>query len=74
MVFCSSVGAYVGGGGMAADMPVYPEWVRAHLDESSVRVPAAPPMEKTVVRVKCRNCGSRESEDAVYCRKCGKPL
>jgi len=28
----------------------------------------------TVVRVKCRNCGYLESEDATYCSKCGKPV
>ena len=29
---------------------------------------------KEVVKIKCRNCGSLESEDAAFCRKCGKPL
>ncbi len=28
----------------------------------------------TVIRVKCRNCGYLESEDATYCSKCGKPV
>jgi hypothetical protein len=27
-----------------------------------------------VVKVKCRNCGYLENEDAIYCGKCGKPL
>ena len=29
---------------------------------------------KEVVKIKCRNCGSLEAEDAAYCRKCGQPL
>jgi hypothetical protein len=28
----------------------------------------------SVVKVKCRNCGYLENEDAIYCGKCGKPL
>lgn len=30
--------------------------------------------EKTVVKIKCRNCGNLESEDGAFCRKCGQPL
>ncbi|MHA1974584.1 MAG: hypothetical protein ACTSW1_16410 [Candidatus Hodarchaeales archaeon] len=29
---------------------------------------------KEVIRVKCRNCGYLETEDATFCSKCGKPL
>ena len=29
---------------------------------------------ESVVKVKCRNCGYLENEDAIYCGKCGKPL
>ncbi|MHA1225843.1 MAG: hypothetical protein ACTSR2_06075 [Candidatus Hodarchaeales archaeon] len=29
---------------------------------------------KEVVRIKCRNCGYLETEDATFCSKCGKPL
>jgi hypothetical protein len=32
---------------------------------------AAPP---TVVRVKCRNCGYLETEDAEFCSKCGQRM
>ncbi len=28
----------------------------------------------STVKVKCRNCGYLESEDATYCSKCGKPV
>jgi len=28
----------------------------------------------TAVKVKFRNCGYLENEDAIYCGKCGKPL
>jgi len=35
---------------------------------------ANPLKNESVVKVKCRNCGYLESEDAIYCGKCGKPL
>jgi len=35
---------------------------------------ANPLQTGSVVKVKCRNCGYLENEDAVYCGKCGKPL
>jgi uncharacterized OB-fold protein len=53
--------------------------LNAYMQQAMSTVPTAvpqtprfPPQE--VVRVKCRNCGSLEAEDAVYCRKCGQPL
>src|SRR5213083_2036644 len=33
-----------------------------------------PLKSEAVVKVKCRNCGYLENEDAVYCGKCGKRL
>ena len=35
---------------------------------------ANPLRGESVVKVKCRNCGYLENEDAMYCGKCGKPL
>ena len=35
---------------------------------------ANPLKSEAVVKVKCRNCGYLENEDATYCGKCGKPL
>ncbi len=35
---------------------------------------ANPLTGESVVKVKCRNCGYLENEDAMYCGKCGKPL
>ena len=35
---------------------------------------ANPLQSGSIVKVKCRNCGYLENEDAVYCGKCGKPL
>ncbi len=34
----------------------------------------SPVRGESVVKVKCRNCGYLENEDAIYCGKCGKPL
>ncbi|MBN2154840.1 MAG: hypothetical protein JW776_02195 [Candidatus Lokiarchaeota archaeon] len=30
--------------------------------------------EKEVIKVKCRNCGYLETEDAEFCSKCGQPM
>ena len=35
---------------------------------------ANPLTGESVIKVKCRNCGYLENEDATYCGKCGKPL
>ena len=35
---------------------------------------AIPLGRESIVKVKCRNCGYLENEDAIYCGKCGKPL
>src|SRR3989304_6132007 len=35
---------------------------------------AGAPSAKEVVKIKCRNCGSLEAEDAAFCRKCGQPI
>jgi len=64
-----------GGTGMAS-----PDMIDAYMQQALAanRVgpnslnPPAP--AKEVVRIKCRNCGSLEAEDAAFCRKCGKPL
>jgi ribosomal protein L40E len=63
------------GAGMAS-----PEMVDSYIQQAlaSSRVvvpPSNPPASmREVVRIKCRNCGSLEAEDAAFCRKCGKPL
>lgn len=36
--------------------------------------PPATSAVQTVVKVKCKNCGYLDSEDATYCSKCGQPL
>ena len=33
-----------------------------------------PLQSETTVKVKCRNCGYLENEDATFCGRCGKPL
>lgn len=35
---------------------------------------AEPAPPSAVVKVKCRNCGYLDSDDATYCSKCGEPL
>jgi len=30
--------------------------------------------QKEVVKIKCRNCGYLETEDAEFCSKCGQPM
>lgn len=72
----ASVGGMMGGGaGMAS-----PEMIDSYMQQAlaSTRTMASPqnPQNSTkeVVRIKCRNCGTLEAEDAEFCRKCGKPL
>ncbi len=74
-VFRSSVSSYVSGG---SGMPgMNPEALQGMMQTSMARATAASPAfgsPKPAVKVKCRNCGSLEDEDATYCRKCGKAL
>jgi ribosomal protein L40E len=74
-VFRSSVSSYVSGGGPAA-MGMNPGAMENMMKTSLAQVSAvtAATTPKETVKVKCRNCGSLEPEDAVYCNKCGKPL
>lgn len=72
-------GGTAGGMGMAGGMS--PEMLDSYMQQamaaprgvaaqsSTVASPA-----KEVVKVKCRNCGSLEAEDAAFCRKCGQAL
>lgn len=34
----------------------------------------SPLRDEAVVKVRCRNCGYLENEDAAFCGRCGKPL
>jgi len=71
----ASMAGMMGGTGMGS-----PEMMDTYMQHAiaSSRVAAAssnpPAPAKEVVRIKCRNCGSLEAEDAAFCRKCGKPL
>jgi hypothetical protein len=69
------------GGGMARGSSMSPDIIDTYIQQalSGARgttgqpgTDPAPPKE--VVKVKCRNCGNLEAEDATYCRKCGQPL
>ena len=71
----ASVGGMMGGTGMGS-----PETIDSYMQQAlaSTRTVASSPTPqdstKEVVRIKCRNCGTLEAEDAAFCRKCGKPL
>jgi len=80
MAFMSSVVGGMGGGAMAGGMS--PEMLDGYMQQAltgtrgmtAQSAATAAPVPKEVVKVKCRNCGSLESEDAAFCRKCGKSL
>ena len=85
MAFMSSVAGGMGvggmgGGAMAGGMS--PEMLDGYMQQTLAAnrgmtgqsAATAAPATKEVVKVKCRNCGSLESEDAAFCRKCGKSL
>lgn len=74
----SLMGSSMGGGSsMSPDMMDTCMQQAMSANRSGVAQPglaAAAAPAKEVVKVKCRNCGSLEAEDAAYCRKCGNPL
>jgi len=75
VVMGGAEGAMGGGAGMSPDaLETYMQQALSTTRgaTNTPRVDPAPPKE--VVKVKCRNCGNLEMEDAAFCRKCGKPL
>ena len=86
MLRMSLMGAMMGSsmpGGMGGGSSMSPEMLDSYMQQamSAGRTMAAQPAAtaaaapaKEVVKVKCRNCGSLEAEDAMFCRKCGKAL
>ncbi len=75
-IFRSSVSSYVSGGGAGA-MGMNPEALQSMMSARMTQAAAftgGTPATKDVVKVKCRNCGSLEAEDATYCRKCGQAI
>lgn len=74
-IFRSSVSSYVSGGSGMTGMN--PEALQSMMQTSMARATATSAAfvsPKPAVKVKCRNCGSLEDEDATYCRKCGNAL
>jgi predicted RNA-binding Zn-ribbon protein involved in translation (DUF1610 family) len=69
--FAGARGGGLVGQGMA-ETDLLDEYMERAMSSSARTV--RPPPAKEVVRIKCRNCGSLEVEDATYCRKCGQPL
>ncbi len=73
MMFRSSMTSFASGGAAVGGMGMSPEAMQTALTASMARI-ATPTAPTPQVKVKCRNCGSLEEEDATYCRKCGKPI
>jgi hypothetical protein len=71
----ASVGGMMGGAG-AASPEMIDSYVQQAMASNRTLASSQSPQDPTkeVVRIKCRNCGSLEAEDAAFCRKCGKPL
>ncbi len=68
-------GAMAGGSAMSPEMlDTYMQQAFATARGSTSQAAVSPAPPKEVVKVKCRNCGNLEVEDAVYCRKCGEAL
>lgn len=74
-IFRSSVSGYVSGGsaGMGVDPEALQSMMKASMTQATA-VSASASASRDLVKVKCRNCGSLEAEDAKYCRKCGQPM
>ncbi len=69
------------GEGMAGGSSVSPDMIDSYMKQAlsgargtTGQRGTGPATPKEVVKVKCRNCGNLEAEDATYCRKCGQPL
>lgn len=69
------------GGAMAGGSTMSPDMLETYMQQALTTTRGAtsqpggsPALPKEVVKVKCRNCGNLEMEDATYCRKCGQPL
>jgi ribosomal protein L40E len=80
MIRSAFVSSMIGGGGMEAAGLPSSDMMNAYMQRTmaasrgAVGQSAAELSTKEVVKIRCRNCGSLESEDAVYCRKCGQAL
>lgn len=75
-IYRSSVSSYVSGGGAGA-MGFNPEALQDMMKTSMAHAAAisgSAPAAREIVKVKCRNCGSLEADDAAFCHKCGKPI
>jgi membrane protease subunit (stomatin/prohibitin family) len=71
----ASVGGMMGGTGMGSRETIDSYMQQALASTQTVASSPTPQNStKEVVRIKCRNCGTLEAEDATFCRKCGKPL
>lgn len=68
-------GGVMGGSAMAPDMlDSYMQQALSTARGTTTYPGAGSASPKEVVKVRCRNCGNLEMEDATYCRKCGQPL
>lgn len=64
-----------GAGGMSEDsLNAYMQQALSATQRTAVQAGAVAPAANEVVKIKCRNCGSLEAEDAAFCRKCGQPI
>ena len=79
-IYRSSVSSYISGGGpgaMGGAMGINPDSINEMMKTSMAHMSAmtaTTAQPKETVKVKCRNCGSLEAEDAAFCHKCGKPM
>jgi len=64
-----------GAGGMSEEsLNAYMQQALSGAQGTAAQAGTVVPATKEVVKVKCRNCGSLEAEDAAFCRKCGQPI
>ncbi len=70
-----------GGGGVAGGPSMSPDMIDTYMQQAlstargtTGQTGTSPTPPREIVKVKCRNCGNLEAEDATYCRKCGEPL
>jgi len=69
------------GGGMTGMAGMDPDAMNSYMrqalstaNRATLQLVSGQATQKEVVRIKCRNCGSLEAEDAMFCRKCGNAI
>ncbi len=74
MTFHSSLASYASGGSGMGAMGFSPESMQGLMASSQAAMQRMAAPGPPAIKVKCKNCGSLEEEDAKFCHKCGQAM